>query len=128
MKLHSISVAAPGDTKDLAADMRMLAFRIVRATVLGLMFFLAMTAACSTDSYDPDPYDNIPPVVTVEFNYVVPNRVNVRRPNAQAKTRHNVVFSITAEEQASASGPARLAAQATLLLMGAPQIVIPLRR
>jgi hypothetical protein len=106
----------------------MVAFRIVRATVLGLMFFLAVTAACSTDSYDPDPYDNIPPIVTVEFNYLVPNRVNVRRPNAQAKIRHNIVFSITAQEQASATMPARLASQATLLLMGAPQLVIPLRR
>jgi hypothetical protein len=106
----------------------MVAFRIVRATVLGLMFFLAVTAACSTDSYDPDPYDNIPPIVTVEFNYVVPNRVNVRRPNAQARIRRNVAFSITAQKPASGAAPAQLAAQATLLLMGAPQLVIPLRR
>jgi hypothetical protein len=92
------------------------------------MFFLAVTAACSTDSYDPDPYDNIPPIVTVEFNYLVPNRVSVRRPNAQAKIRRHVTSSITAQEQASASAPAQLAARATLLLMGAPQLVIPLRR
>jgi len=40
------------------------------------MLFLAGTAFCSTDSYDPDPYDDIPPVVTVEFNYVVPGQMN----------------------------------------------------
>jgi hypothetical protein len=36
------------------------------------MLFLAGTAFCSTDSYDPNPYDDIPPIVTVEFDYVVP--------------------------------------------------------
>ncbi len=40
------------------------------------MLFLAGTAFCSTDSYDPNPYDDIPPVVTVEFNYVVPGQIS----------------------------------------------------
>ena len=40
------------------------------------MLFLAGTAFCSTDSYDPNPYDDIPPVVTVEFNYVVPGHLS----------------------------------------------------
>ena len=44
--------------------------------MLGLMLFLAGTAFCSSDSYDPDPYDDIPPVVTVEFNYVVPGQMS----------------------------------------------------
>ena len=93
------------------------------------MFFLAVTAACSSDSYDPNPYDDIPPVVTVQYNYVVPNRVNVRRPNAQAKVRHNAALSMTAQRQGEATLPAILEAQATpALLMGAPQLVIPLRR
>ncbi|HET9837291.1 MAG TPA: hypothetical protein VFR84_03590 [Candidatus Angelobacter sp.] len=39
------------------------------------MLFLAGTAFCSTDSYDPNPYDDIPPIVTVEFNYVVPGQL-----------------------------------------------------
>ncbi len=108
----------------------MMALRIIRATVLGLMFFLAMTAACSTDSYDPNPYDDIPPVVTVEFNYVVPNRVSVRRPNAQAKIRRHGSGSVTVQLlAASALTPAFLDAQATsMLLMGSPQLAIPLRR
>jgi len=40
------------------------------------MLFLAGAAFCSTDSYDPDPYDDVPPVVTVEFNYVVPGQMS----------------------------------------------------
>src|SRR5262249_12250132 len=105
-------------------------YRIARATVLGLMFFLAATAACTSDSYDPNPYDDIPPVVTVQFNYIVPSRVSVRRPNAQAKVRHNTSFSVTTVPQATAASVAAvLEAQATpALLMGAPQVVIPLRR
>lgn len=113
----------------LGADMRMMAFRIIRATVLGLMFFLAMTAACSTDSYDPNPYDDIPPVVTVEYNYLVPSRVSVRCPNVQAKIRRRGVSSVAAVLQASASKPALFEAQATpALQLGSPQSAIPLRR
>jgi hypothetical protein len=109
--------------------MHMLAFRIVRATVLGLMFFLAVTAACSSDSYDPDPYDNVPPVVTVEFNYLVPSRVSVRRPNAQARTRRNASVIVTAQQQDATAVSTLLAAQTTpALLMGSPQLAIPLRR
>jgi len=108
----------------------MVAFRIIRATVLGLMFFLAVTSACTTDSYDPDPYDDTPPVVTVEYNYLLPNLLDVRRPNAQAKVRQIASFSAMAPLQtAIQSIPTALEAQATpALLMGAPQLAIPLRR
>jgi len=54
----------------------LLGHRYFRGIVLGLMIFLAGTAFCSTDSYDPNPYDDIPPVVTVEFNYVVPGQLS----------------------------------------------------
>lgn len=40
------------------------------------MLFLAGTAFCSCDSYDPNPYDDIPPLVTVEFNYVIPGQIS----------------------------------------------------
>src|SRR5215467_8436875 len=56
--------------------------RLLRGTILGLMCLLAGTANCSCDSYDPNPYDDAPPVVTVEFNYVVPSGVSLRRPGA----------------------------------------------
>lgn len=64
--------------------MFLLSNRLLRGIVLGLMFFLAGTACCWSDSYDPNPYDDIPPVVTVDFNYVVPSAVTVRAPRAQA--------------------------------------------
>jgi hypothetical protein len=54
----------------------LLGHRYLRGVVLGLMLFLAGTAFCSTDSYDPNPYDDIPPIVTVEFNYVVPGQLS----------------------------------------------------
>jgi len=108
----------------------MVAFRIIRATVLGLMFFLAVTSACTTDSYDPDPYDDTPPVVTVEYNYLLPNLQHSQGTTAQAKARQAASFSATAQLQtATQSIPATLEAQATpALLLGAPQVVIPLRR
>jgi hypothetical protein len=64
--------------------MFLLSNRLLRGIVLGLMFFLAGTACCWSDSYDPNPYDDIPPVVTVDFNYVVPSAITVRVPRAQA--------------------------------------------
>jgi hypothetical protein len=73
--------------------MFLMAHRFLRGTVLGLMFFLAGAAACSCDSYDPDPYDDIPPVVTVEFNYVVPSRINIRPSSTQTKNRQQAVTS-----------------------------------
>ena len=61
--------------------MLLLAHRLLRGMVLGLMCLLAGTASCSCDSYDPDPYDDSPGVV-VEFSYVVPSGVTLRRPGA----------------------------------------------
>ena len=71
--------------------MFLLSNRSVRGVVLGLMFFLAGTACCWSDSYDPNPYDDIPPVVTVDFNYVVPSAVTVRVPRSQATPQPMVV-------------------------------------
>src|SRR5882757_5881422 len=70
--------------------MFLLSHRSLRGIVLGLMFFLAGTACSWSDSYDPDPYDDIPPVVTVDFNYVVPSPVTVRAPKTQAKTPQRI--------------------------------------
>src|SRR5580765_2040869 len=67
--------------------MYLLGHRSLRGVVLGLMFLLAGTTCCWSDSYDPNPYDDTPPVVTVEFNYVVPSRINIRRPSTQVKNR-----------------------------------------
>ncbi len=102
-------------------------YRIVRCVVLGLMFFLAVTAACSSDSYDPDPYDDTPPVVTVEFNYVVPSRINIRRPNTQAKTRMASIHA--GARQGSAELPDLFEKPIAFAFgQSSPQLVIPLRR
>jgi hypothetical protein len=103
-------------------------YKFVRGVVLGLMFFLAVTAACSTDSYDPDPYDDIPPVVTVEFNYVVPSGISIRQFNVQAKTRQSASLQVQAQQN-----PAMLPAFfenpiAPAFGQDSPQLVIPLRR
>lgn len=72
--------------------MFLLSHRSLRCIVLGLMFFLAGTASCWCDSYDPDPYDDVPPVITVDFNYIVPSQVTVRgaRIQVNAPQRINV--------------------------------------
>jgi len=109
--------------------MFLLAHRWLRGLVLGCMVLLAGTASCSCDSYDPDPYDNVPPVVTVEFNYVVPGRVNIRRPQNQNKRPIRI-------DSASRSPQLPFAEVGVLynplvvspLLHGSPQWVIPLRR
>ena len=110
------------------AEMVLLAHKFVRRMVLGLMFFLAGAACCWCDSYDPDPYDDIPPVVTVEFNYVVPKRVSIRRPAAQTKKIPTA--------RSNASSPQRTVVipqfndnHVTLACLQSPcHMVIPLRR
>jgi hypothetical protein len=101
--------------------------KVMRNTVLGLMFMLAVTAACSCDSYDPDPYDNIPPVVTVEFNYVVPHQVSILRSVAQVRTpqisksERNFYMIVPAMPGLLESSPLPATAQ------GSPPLVAPLR-
>ena len=71
--------------------MFLLSHRSLRCIVLALMFLLAGTANCWCDSYDPDPYDDIPPVVTVDFNYVVPSQVTVLGPKVQVNAPQRIV-------------------------------------
>src|SRR5437588_610701 len=74
--------------------MFLLSHRSLRCMVLGLMFFLAGTASCRCDSYDPDPYDDIPPVVTVDFNYVVPSQVTVLGPSIHVNAPQRIVVRV----------------------------------
>ncbi len=46
--------------------------KFVRRCALGLMFLLSVAANCTSESYDPDPYDATPPV-TVNFEYLTPH-------------------------------------------------------
>jgi hypothetical protein len=99
----------------------------VRAIVLALMFFLAAAAPCSSNSYDPDPYDDMPPVVSVEFNYVVPAGIKVRQPNVQSLAWQNVSFRADAAAGFALPVPAENLL-GSVAQQSAPQLVIPLRR
>ncbi|HET9366051.1 MAG TPA: hypothetical protein VFP71_13670 [Candidatus Angelobacter sp.] len=103
-----------------------MAYRIGRATVLGLMFILAVAAACTSDSYDPNPYDDIPPVVTVHYNYVVPKLENVRSFKSQGTNPTDASRSVIEQQQAPAL--ALLEAQAVPASLISLQLAIPLRR
>ncbi|HKV91778.1 MAG TPA: hypothetical protein VJW20_04430 [Candidatus Angelobacter sp.] len=105
-----------------------IAHRIGRATVLGLMFFLAVAAVCTSDSYDPNPYDDVPPVVTVHYNYVLPRLEDVRSLKSQGTNPTDVSRSVIEQQQAPALALALLEAQAIPASLLSPQMIIPLRR
>ncbi|HEY5030517.1 MAG TPA: hypothetical protein VIK39_19090 [Candidatus Angelobacter sp.] len=106
-----------------------LAHRFIRGAVLACMVLLAGTASCSSDSYDPDPYDDIPPVVTVEFNYVVPSRVSIRRPQSQSEHQLSLYSGDKSRQLAFANvAGLRESHDSSSLLHGPPQWAIPLRR
>ena len=92
------------------------------------MFFLAGTACCWSDSYDPDPYDDIPPVVTVDFNYVVPSAVSVRAPKIETAPPQR--FAIIAIQPQSFATPQFFLNQRTvsLIRLTPSNLLIPLRR
>jgi hypothetical protein len=102
-------------------------YKIMRCLVLGLMFFLAATAPCSSNSYDPDPYDDVPPVVSVEFNYVVPSRITVRQPSAQFKMRHSASLQPVVRLAAAAASPLFQDPVALVSGQNSPESVKPLR-
>ena len=107
----------------------MLAHRFLRRAVLGLMFFLAGAAYCSCDSYDPDPYDDVPPVVTVEFNYVVPGGIHISRPHVQSRNQLNPHSVNSARQLPSAAMLGLREPQVDFAFSpGPPQWAIPLRR
>ena len=109
--------------------MFLLSHRFLRRAVLGLMFFLAGTAYCSCDSYDPDPYDDVPPVVTVQFNYLVPGRVHISRPHVQTRNQLNLYAWNNARQLPSAAIPGLRERQVDFAFCPAPpQLAIPLRR
>lgn len=105
-----------------------MAYRIGRATVLGLMFILAVAAACTTDSYDPNPYDDIPPVVTVHYNYLLPKLENANSFKSQSTNPTDVSRSVIEQQQAPALALALLETQVIPASLIPPQMVIPLRR
>ncbi|MBZ5494329.1 MAG: hypothetical protein LAO76_25670 [Acidobacteriia bacterium] len=108
--------------------MFLLSHRSLRGFVLGLMFFLAGGTICWSDSYDPDPYDDIPPVVTVDFNYVVPSQITRHAPNIQVEAPQRIakatgqLLDFALPQLLIHNGIASLPRQ------GPPNLLIPLRR
>ncbi len=102
--------------------------RSLRGIVLGLMFFLAGTACCWSDSYDPDPYDDIPPVVTVEFNYVVPSPVTVNASTIQVNAPQRIGVRACGQQNFGTPQLFRNGDAASLLCQSSSNLVIPLRR
>jgi hypothetical protein len=104
-------------------------FRYLRGLVLGLMFILAGTAFCWCDAYDPNPYDDIPPVVTVEFNYVVPAQTNIQAAHSVLRNSLKVLNS-TQQQQRQPVDTLSINRQQTIsaLPQGTPPMFLPLRR
>lgn len=109
--------------------MLLLVQKVLRGGVLGLMFFLAGSAYCSCDSYDPDPYDDIPPVVTIEFNYVVPSSVSIRSLQGQIQNKSSLYSGYKVQTPPSAAVPGLRGLQFDYSFsQGPPQWAVPLRR
>jgi hypothetical protein len=62
--------------------------RALHAITLGLMVFLAGASNCFSQSYDPDPWDNTPPV-TVDFDYLIPHLVSVEATSEGVTITHS---------------------------------------
>lgn len=56
--------------------------------MLSMMFLLTVGATCFSDSYDADPYDDVPPI-TVEFSFVSTPAVSIQ--GVQLKTTRNSI-------------------------------------
>jgi hypothetical protein len=106
--------------------MLLLAHRLLRGTVLGLMCILAGTASCSCDSYDPNPYDDSPPVV-VEYSYVVPSGVTVRRPGTHVSYPPQVLSPSHASNVTTVSVLALAPPVISSARPDASRLVMPLR-
>jgi hypothetical protein len=76
--------------------------RYLRGAVLAVMFVLAAATTCLCDSYDPDPYDSTPPVVILQFQYLVPERASGQVQNAFSRGRSNLFGSAQHRNRARA--------------------------
>jgi hypothetical protein len=108
--------------------MFLVSHRALRGIVLGLMFFLAGTSCCWSDSYDPDPYDDIPPVITVDFHYVVPSVVTVRASKIHAKSQKRVAVTLYKLQSIATPQHDLNSRGASPLVQSDSDLVIPLRR
>jgi hypothetical protein len=99
--------------------------KLIKAIVFGIMFFLAVTAPCTSETYDPDPYDGM--WVTVEFHYLVQSEASVKPSVRQIKTRKNTTYKAQIQH-AGAPFLIAFSEAAPSLSTGSPQVLPPLRR
>ena len=64
-----------------------LAYKTIRGAILGLMVVLAALSTGYCDTYDADPYDDVPPV-TLELNFVVPITAGAAHAQIIARDNH----------------------------------------
>lgn len=102
--------------------------RYMRGAVLAVMFTLAAATTCLCDSYDPDPYDDTPPVVVLQFQYVVPEHASAQVQNAFSRSRLNLFGSAQHRNRARAGQAVAFVPQdSPRLFSGFFQALIPLR-
>jgi hypothetical protein len=100
--------------------------KLIKAVVFGVMFFLAVTAPCTSETYDPDPYDGM--WVTVEFHYLVPSEASVKPSVTPIKSRKDTTSHKAQIQHAGAPFLIAFSAAAPALTTGSPQVLPPLRR
>jgi hypothetical protein len=85
--------------------------RYFRNAVLAIMFISAAATTCISESYDPDPYDDIPPVVSLEFHYLVPERASVQVQQALSWSKLVILGSAQYRNHAHAAATTPFAPQ-----------------
>jgi hypothetical protein len=97
--------------------------RLLRGTVLGLMFLLAGTANLVCVSYDADNDDETPPI-SIELSILAPCKKSIQVASPRANTQ-----SFRLRDEKPVTSPVASAAFAipTLLEQTAPQLLVPLR-
>lgn len=100
--------------------------KLIKAVVFGIMFFLAVTAPCTSETYDPDPYDGM--WVTVEFHYLVPSAASVKPSVRQIKTRKDITLHTAQIQHAGVPFLVAFSEAAPTLSTRSPQVLPPLRR
>ena len=73
--------------------MRPRVFKALYSITLGMTVLLAGAANCFSESYDPDPWDDTPPV-TVEFSYLVPQVVSLEHATTRGVQVDSAVASV----------------------------------
>src|SRR5258707_13288292 len=75
------------DVDERFVEMTSLAYKTIRGAILGLMVILTAVSSGYCDTYDADPYDDVPPV-TLELNFVVPGMASSAQIATPVRNHH----------------------------------------